>query len=197
MNNLDDIWQEYITRESLNLLTLNDLIWHIENDAKPEDAIVMAIDMIVEESNNMTLKKLIPYLAKQLDHEDDFVREVTVGCIVGRIKLPEYAEKALVMAKNDPYKNVRGLAASSLGAVINKVNFVLSKQIAVYLYDVITDDIYSDLHKQSTYSAILEAMEVPVNTWPPIKTNPDIQKMIDKNLLEKFKIKYNINNDAA
>ena len=192
MKSLDEIWQEYIIKESLGFTALNDLILHIENDEKPEDAIIMATDMIIKEPNNMTLKKLIPYLAKQLDHEDDFIREITVGCIVGRIKLPEYAEKALQMAKNDPYKNVRGLAASSLGAVINKVDFILSKKIAYYLYDAVTKHKYSDLHKQSAYRSILKAMEVPVNMWPLLKLNPDIPKIVDKTLLKKFREKYNI-----
>lgn len=193
MKNLDNIWQEYLNN-TLNKQVLKDLIWYIENNDKPEEAIVMATDMLVEEPNNKILMELKPCLVKQLDNEDDFIRELAIGCVVGRMKLAEYAEKALNMAKNDPYDNVRGLAASNLGTVIDKVDYVLQKQIAVYLYDSITNVIYDDLHKQSTYRSILKAMEVPVNMWPPLKLNPDIPKIVDKTLLKKFREKYNIEN---
>lgn len=192
MKNLDDIWQEYINQNSLSTQTLKDLIWHIENDVEQEDSIIMSTDMMVKEPNNVQLKKLTPYIAKQLDHEDDFIREITISSLVGRLKLPEYAEKVLNMAKNDSYKNVRDSANASLGAVIDTVDFNLRKQIAIYLYDVMTNIAYSDLHKQSSYSSILKAMKIPINLWPPQKLNPDIQNMVDKDLLKKFKIKYNI-----
>jgi len=194
MKNLDDIWQEFIDQDALSTQTINDLIWHIENDERP-GAISMATDMIVRNPTGILLKKLISHLAKQLDNEDDFKREFAVNSVVGRLKLSEYASKALDMAKNDPYDNVRGLASSHLGAVINKVDPNLRKQIAAYLYDAITNAIYDDWHKQCVYDAILEAMEVPIDTWPAIKSNPDISSMVDKNLLEKFKIKFNIGNE--
>jgi HEAT repeat protein len=190
MKSLDNIWQEYLD-DTLDKQVLKDFIWHIENDDSSE-AVIMATDMLVEEPNNEILKELIPYLAKQLDHEDEYVREIAVGCVVRRMELTEYAKKALNMAKNDPYDNVRCLAAASLGAVIDKVDFVLRKQIAIYLYDSITNHIYDDLHKQCTYASILEAMNVPINMWPAVKLNPDISKMVDKNLLESFRKKYNI-----
>lgn len=192
MQNLDNIWQEYINHDSLSQQTLNDLIWYIENNDKPEEAIVMATDMLVEEPNNKTLKKLIPYLVKQLDHEDDFIRELAVSCVAARMKLSEYAEKVLNMAQSDPYDNVRGLAAASLWGVIDKVDFVLRKQIAMYLYGSITNIAYDDWHKQCAYGSILKTMEVPIHMWPAKKMNPDIPNMVDKILLKKFKKKYNI-----
>ena len=192
MQSLDNIWQEYLN-DTLDQKVLKDFILHIENDPEHQgEAIVMATDMLVEEPNNKILKELIPCLVKQLDNEDDHVREVAVGCVVRRIKLPEYAEKALNMAQHDPCDNVRGLAASSLGAVIDKVDFVLRKQIAIYLYDSITNHIYDDWHKQCTYDSLLEAMNVPINMWPAKKLNPDISKMVDKDLLENFRKKYNL-----
>ncbi|MGD0465409.1 MAG: HEAT repeat domain-containing protein [Gammaproteobacteria bacterium] len=195
MKNLNDIWQEYINHNTLSTQTLNDLIWHIENDDTSE-TVVMVTDILIKECGGILTKKLVPYIAKQLDHEDEYVRELAVSSIVRRLKLAEYAEKALNMAKNDSDDGVRDRAAGSLGAVINKIDFNLRKQIAIYLYDVMVSAIYDDLHKQSAYDSILEAMEVPINLWPAAKLHPDILNMIDNNLLEKFKTKYNIN-DAA
>lgn len=195
MKTLDQIWQEYNNQGSLSERTLKDLIWYIENDTTSE-SVVMATDMIVDKPHNVMLNKLIPYIVKQLDHEDEYVRELAVSSIVDRIKLSEYATKALNMAKNDPYDNVRDLATSSLGAIINNVDFVLGKQIAIYLHEVIINEIYDDLRKQCAYRSVLKAMNVPVNLWPTKKINPDIHAMLDKNLLEQFKSKYDIN-DAA
>jgi len=131
-------------------------------------------------------------ITKFLDHEDDFVREVAVGCVVGRLELAEYAEKAFNMAKNDQYDNVRDLAVSSLGAVINKVNPALRKQIANYLYEIVINDSYDNLHRQCAYESILKAMDVPMQVWPQLQRNPDMSEIIDKILLEEFKQKYNI-----
>jgi hypothetical protein len=195
MKNLDQIWQDYINQDTLSTETINDLIWHIENDKLPEEAITMATDMIVESSTDILLRKLTPCLVKQLDHEDDFIRELAVGCVVGRLRLSEYASKALDMAKNDPYDNVRGLASFQLGAVIDKVELHLREQIANYLYEVITNNNYDGLHKQCAYGSILKAMKVPMHLRPAKKLEPDIPNMIDKDLLEKFKIKYNIKDE--
>jgi hypothetical protein len=196
MKSLDDIWQEYINQNALSTQTLKDLIWYIENDDTSE-TVVMVTDILVKESDGILLKKLVPFIAKQLEYEDEYVKELAINSLVGRLKLPEYAEKILNIAQNNiSYGNAQGSAAASLGAVINKVDYNLRKKIAVYLYDVMTNDCYDNLHKQSTYCAILEAMEIPIDLWPPIQRNPDIHKIIDKNLLEKFKRKYDIN-DAA
>lgn len=196
MKNLDEIWQDYLNQDVVSTDTLNNLIWHIENDEWPEEAISMATDMIIDEGTGALLKKLQPYLVKQLDHEYDGARELAVNCVVGRLKLSEYASKALDMAKNDPYDNVRGLASSNLGAVMDQVDFNLRKQIAIYLHDVITNTTYDDWHKQCAYGAILDAMEVPIHLQPKIEVYPDIEAMVDKDLLEKFRVKYNIKDEV-
>ena len=197
MKNLNDIWQEYINHNTLSTQTLNDLIWYIENDDTSE-TVVMVTDILVKECGGILTKKLVPYIAKQLEHEDEYVKELAINSLVGRLKLPEYAEKTLNIAQNNvSYGNAQGSAAASLGAVINKVDYNLRKKIAIYLYDVMANDSYDNLHKQSAYCSVLEAMEIPINLWPPIQRNFEIQNLVDKNLLEKFKVKYNINNDAA
>ena len=191
MKSLNDIWQEYINQGILSTQILNDLIWYIENDDTSE-TVVMVTDILVKESSGILFKKLVPHIAKQLVHEDEYVRELAISSLVFRLKLPEYAEKVLNMAKNDPDDGVRNCAAFSLGAVLNKVDMNLRKQIATYIYDSVTNIAYDDLHKQSTYRSILKAMEVPVNMWPLLKLNPDIPKIVDKTLLKKFREKYNI-----
>jgi len=90
MKNLDDIWQEYINQDFLSSHTLKGLVWHIEYDAYPVEAITMATDM--------GLKQLGPYISKHLDHEDNYVRELSIGCLLDTLQLPEYAEKGFTMA---------------------------------------------------------------------------------------------------
>jgi len=108
MKTLDEIWNEYEEPCVISKENEKALIWHLEHDEDPADAITLTTDM--------GLKQLGPYLAKFLDHEDDWIRELTVG---GRLRLPEYAEKGLQMAQRDPFDNVRNLAAMSIGAVLD------------------------------------------------------------------------------
>lgn len=67
MKNLDDIWNEYINYNSLSPNSLKELTWHMEYDLDPLEAIRIATDM--------GLKELVPFIAKQLEHEDDYIRD--------------------------------------------------------------------------------------------------------------------------
>jgi len=180
MKTLDDIWQEHINHESLTPKTMQDLVWHIENDVDPLDAITMATDM--------DLKELSPYIARHLDHTDEYVRELAVGCLVGRLQLAEYAQKGFKMAKEDPEENVRDLAIFSIGAVLNRIKDKnLQHEIAYYLYQKLIDQ--DESFKGAAYKSILEAMEIPISTQPRVR---DLENMIDFSLVERFKKKYGI-----
>lgn len=184
MKNVVDIRDEFFDNgNKISAQSMKDLIWHIENDSLPDRAISLVTDGYL---TNRSFEELLPLIAKHLEHEDDFVRELTVGCIVGRIGMAEYSEKALNMAQKDTYGGPRGLATSSLGAVINKVNPVLMKRIATYLYDVIISHEYDDLDKRSAFDSILKAMNIPVSQR--------IATTYDENhdLVKQFKVKYNI-----
>lgn len=178
VKNVKDIRDEFFDNDKLSAQSIKDLIWHIENDSLPDRAISLVTDACFME--------LVPLIAKHLDHEDDFVRELTVGCVVGRLKLPEYAEKALKMAQEDPDSGSRSLATSSLGAVVNEVNPTLQKQIAIYLYDVIFNAKYSYLDKRAAFDSMLKAMNLPApeRIATPYDENHD--------LVKKFKIKYGV-----
>jgi hypothetical protein len=171
-----DIREEFFDNDKLSVKSIKDLIWHIENDIDPHEAISLVTDA--------HLIKLVPLIAKHLDNEDDFIRQITVGCVVGRLELAEYAEKALNMAQSDPYSGPRSLATSSLGVVINKVNPVLKKQIANYLYNVIISPEYENSHKRCAFDSILDAMDISV----PQRLAVGYDENHD--LVKKFKIKY-------
>jgi hypothetical protein len=175
---IEDIRNEFFDNGKLSIESMKDLIWHIENDQLPERAISLVTDA--------HLMKLVPLVAKHLEHEDDFVRQLTVGCLVGRLGLSEYAEIAFNMARTDPDSGPRSLATSSLGAVINKVNPFLKEQIADYLYNVITKPEYEDSHKKCAFDSILEAMGIPI---PQLLTMSYDQNY---DFVEQFKIKYSV-----
>jgi len=176
IKNVKDIRDEYFDEGKLSAQSIKDLVWYIENDPSPHSSISLVTDAC--------LMELVPLIAKHLDHEDDFIREITVGCVVGRLKLADYAERALNMAQEDPEDGPRGLATCSLGAVINMVNPLLKKRIAVYLYDVIISPDYDDLDKRSAFDSILEAMDIPV----PKRITISYDEAHD--LVKQFKIKY-------
>ena len=178
IKSVKDIRDEFFDEGKLSAQSIKDLIWHIENDPLPDRSISLVTDA--------RLMELVPLIAKHLDHEDDYVRELTVGSIVGILKLAEYAEKAFNMAQTDPDSGPRSLATSSLGAVINKVNPNLKKHIAKYLYDVIINPKYKSSHKNCAFNSILKAMDVPV---PQRIATPYDE---NHNLVKQFKINFGI-----
>ena len=179
MKNVIDIRDEFFDNgNKISAQSMQDLIWHIENDPLPDDAITFVTDA--------GLLELVHLVAKHLNHEDGFVRELTVGCLVRRLHLPEYAEIALIMAQNDPEGGPRTIAISSLGAVINKIENSLKKRIAEYLYRVLVSDEYDNLDKRCAFNSILEAMGVPISEQITTSYDPSYDLVI------QFKIKYGV-----
>ena len=181
MKSLDSIWYEYINNDSLNSKTIKDLAWHIDNDVDPGGAIVMATDI--------GLKELGSNIARQLDSEDDYINEISIGCLLGGLRLAEYAEKGLQMAQEAPYENVRDLALFSLGEVLDQVKDKdLKYKIANYIYHVLAGDIL-EFYKGAAYNSVLTAMEIPILERPRVR---DLAENIDANLVAEFKKKYGI-----
>ena len=179
MKNVIDIRDEFFDNgNKISAQSMQDLIWHLENDPSPDRAISLATDA--------RLMELVPLIAKHLDNEDDFIRELTVGCVVGRLKLAEYAEKALNMAQEESDGGPRTIAISSLGAVINKVDPILQQQIASHLYSVIINPEYDNVDKRCAFDAILEAMDISIIQRRAICYDANHE------LLQQFKVKYNI-----
>ena len=180
MRTLDAIWKIYLDRD-LNPQELKDLIWHIENDEDPQDAISITADM--------GLKSLGHVLAKHLNHNKPFIRQLTIGCLLGQLELPEYAEKGLEMAQNDD-DHVRNIAIFDIGGVINKAPFPLTKKIAAYLLESFKYD-ECEVIRGSAYHAILTAMEIPRDKRPPASR---VVKELDINqsIVSDFCKKYNI-----
>ena len=181
MKTLDEIWQIYLDRD-LNPEELKDLVWHVENDENPQGAISLTADM--------GLKNLGSVLAKHLNHPKPFIRELTIGCLLGRLELPEYAEKGLEMSKNEK-KNVRNIAIFNLGEIMDKVLFSLAQKIAKYLLNVFQDlGEYKSL-RDSAYFSILRSMKMPWEEMPPV--SEEIQDSdIDQSIVYEFCKKYQV-----
>lgn len=184
VKSIDTIREELIEKGCLCAQSVQDLKWHLENDLSPHMPIILATDA--------GLRVLGPFIAKHLEHKDNFIRERAVACLIGRLFLSEYAPKALKLAKEDPYENVRGLAIANLGAVIDDVDKKLKREIAEYIYEVVTSSSYDNLFRSSAYHSIIVAMEVPPKEWPRLQLDPDMEKLVDRDLLEAFRKKYGI-----
>lgn len=181
MKTLDEIWQIYLDRD-LNPEELKDLVWHIENDEDPQGAISITADM--------GLKNLGNVLAKHLKHPKPFIRELTIGCLLGQLELPEYAEKGLEMSKNETQR-VRNIAIFSLGAIIDKVLFSLAQKIAKYILSVFQDSDEDKSLRDSAYFSILKGMEVPRKDRPLV--SKEIQDSdIDQSIVYEFCKKYQV-----
>tara|TARA_R110002124_G_scaffold267198_2_gene434346 strand:- start:414 stop:965 length:552 start_codon:yes stop_codon:yes gene_type:complete len=183
MKKLDDIWDEYIN-DKVKVESLKDLAWHIENDPDPLDAITMAADM--------RLKELGPSIARQLDNEDDYIREVAISSLLGRLCLADYAKKGLDTAINDPYESVRDIALFNLGEVINQVDDKeLRYRIAAYIYQVLIDTENLEFYKGAAYNSMLASLGINILDRPRVE---DLDNNIDLDftLIEQFKNKYNL-----
>lgn len=180
---IDDIQDELLDNDyRLSPETIKDLAWHLENDDDPHMAIVLATDA--------KLKQLSSLIVKHLDHEDWFIRERTIGCILDRLKLAEYAEKGLVMAQHDEDESVRNMAVFSLGPVMNKVPFVLAQKIASHILEVFQHH-ECKVDRDSAYFSILKAMEVPWQKQPSVAKGVKPEE-IDQSILESFCKKYQV-----
>tara|TARA_R110002049_G_scaffold307917_1_gene510143 strand:+ start:22 stop:579 length:558 start_codon:yes stop_codon:yes gene_type:complete len=184
MKSLDSIWDEYVDNDGLTPQTVKDLAWHIKNDVDPGGAIIMATDM--------RLKELGSNIFCQLDNEDDYISEISIGCLLGGLRLAEYAEKGLQMAQESPYKNVRASAIFSLGEVLDQIkDKKLKTKIARYIYYILEGDDL-ELHEsfsRGAYNSVLTAMEIPILERPRVR---DLAENIDLNLVAEFKKKYGI-----
>lgn len=179
MKSVTEIRDEFFDNDSkISKQSMQDLIWHIENDPSPSRAISLVTDA--------RFMELVPLIAKHLNHEDDYVRELTIGCLVGRLKLPEYAESALKMAQEEPDGGPRTLAISNLGAVINEVNLTLKQEIATTLYNVLINSEYDSVDKRCAFDAILEAMGLSIFEQRAIPYN------LNHDLVQQFKIKFGV-----
>ena len=180
MKSLDSIWDEYVDNDGLTPQTVKDLAWHIKNDVDPGGAIIMATDM--------RLKELGSNIFCQLDNEDDYISEISIGCLLGGLRLAEYAEKGLQMAQESPYKNVRASAIFSLGEVLDQIkDKKLKTKIARYIYYILEGDPTVRMMNKFTY--VLTAMEIPILERPRVR---DLAENIDLNLVAEFKKKYGI-----
>jgi hypothetical protein len=175
---IEEIDDEFCNERKLSKQSIKDLAWHVENDQEPGLAIALVADTYTME--------LIPSIAKHLDSKDSFVREITVGCILGQLHVAEYAARALNMALDDSKSGPRALATSNLGSVLNRVTPNLKKKIADYLYEVVTNPRhkYHDRYKEYAYQSISQAMGIPVTQWHAVEET----KILD--WIRNFRIKY-------
>lgn len=182
MKTLEDIWDEYCEHNALSAASRKDLIFHLENDIDPVEAITLATDM--------GLTELGPYIAKHLEHEEDYIRELSVGCLLGQLRLEQFAEQGLRLALHDPDSTVRNLAIFNLGAVLNNVqDRNLKDKIAQFLYHTVIDPNQAKLMVGAAYQSILDALDVPQNEQPSVI---DLSNEINSNLVEKFRDKFGI-----
>ena len=182
------IRDEYFdNNETLSQESLDELRQHLEG--KDEDELCRAISLVTD----ARLVQFVPLMAKHLNHEDSYVRESLIGKLLGRLKLAEYAEVGLKMAQEDEDSGVRCLAATNLGHVLDLLDSQLKKKIASYMYDVMTQDNYEERTKQNIYQSVMIAVDIPCEERPSIVLGkPDLQKMVNPDVVQKFKQKYGL-----
>ena len=179
MKTVLELRDEYCDNGFLSKKSMQEVAWHLENDKDPDRAISLTADAHIIQ--------LAPMMAKHLHHKENYVRELTIGCLLGRLRLPEYAEAGLKMAKEDE-RGARYLALFCLGKVINDVDKTLQKKIVTYLLEVVNGQVYDDDFVQgSAYNSIMDAMNVPKSKRPKSSL---LSRIVDWNLVKAFEEKF-------
>lgn len=179
---LDEIWQAYCNHEEPDAKFLEDLIWHIENDKKPGEAMSVATDLARQEA--------IPAITKQLNNPNYFVRERAAGYLCrllayGHPEIDTYAAKLYRAAKYDDYISNRTLIASFMESILDVVGSEMRIQIA----ELILEYAQLSLGVKFAYDAMLHCIgeKYDATEIPPIY--PDF---VDEEKVQKFRIKYNV-----
>lgn len=183
---LDEIWENHL-KKGLTQKEIKDLRWHLDHDQDPHNAISLTAEM--------GLKELGSVLAKYLHHEQWFIRQLTLSCLLDKLELPEYAESGLEMVQYDAEENVRTFALFTLGGILNKVSFSLAKKIAQYLWDAFNQDACK-VKRGSAYFSILKALDIPCEKRPRVARGLK-ESDINPTLLAEFCKKYQILNQST
>jgi hypothetical protein len=187
LKRVSNIRDEYFdNNETLSPQSLDELRQHLES--KDEDELCRAISLVTD----ARLMQFVPLMAKHLNHEDSYVRESLIGKLLGILKLSEYAEIGLKMAKEDPKSGPRALAVSNLGAIINKVDKKLQKEIAEHIYHVVIDTTYSKVTRKLAYKSAIKAMGNPPNITHKLELHYMTGEILEKELLTQFCKKYGV-----
>ena len=171
--------------------SLEDLKLHLENEDEDPYDLASAMRLVAD----ARLMGFVPLMAKHLTHKSSVVRETLIQSLVGRLKLPEYAEVGLKMAQQDPYEHVRDAALFNIGYVLRFVTEeTLRKKIAAYLLQILCDENLHYLTRRSAYHSIISALEFPLLTkFYNIRTSEDI----DWDLVDQFRKRYESSNEPA
>jgi hypothetical protein len=181
------IRDEYFdNNETLSQQSLDELKQHLEG--KDENELCRAISLVTD----ARLMQFVPLMAKHLNNEDSYVRESLIGKLLGRLKLPEYAEVGLKMAQEDESAGVRSLALFSIGEILKEVEIKLRKKIAEYLLKVFYDEKERNTLRHSAYTSIITDMDVHILDRPSAARDLKIPEEVNWELVEKFKEKYGL-----
>ena len=186
MKNLTELWKAY-DNGVFGQQELQYLSWHIENNKDPRSAMSMATDI--------GLKQVGSIIAKHLDHPDWSIREFTLGCLLKRLKISEYAEEAFRMATSDIDEGVKSTAISCLGSILDNLDKSLQQKIGSYIYSVIINKEYDTWYRRGAYDAVTSAMEVPIPQRRYLGIN-NFDYQVDYDFLKDFCKKYQVSLDG-
>ncbi len=167
---------------------IKDLRFHIysSNENNIFTAINIATDYFIVE--------LMEDIAKHLSHENESIREIAVANLMGRFKNPKYAKIVLNLAQEDPDQGVRDLSISNLGFILPKISDLsIQKEIAEFLLNLFLNEKKNKDDREAAYDSIIISLDMPPKYWI-VPGELDLDKDIDKSILNRFEKKYLKNN---
>ena len=192
MKRLDELWKEFDKKKGkLSSESIEDLRLQVDHKGSLYESIAAARDMIIETEDREHLEQeLVPTIAKHFDHEDRDIRAIAVGTVIGICKAARYGEQALFFASSDPDNLVRVIATSCLGWIMNIVDPKLAREMAVYLYKIMTnqdDKNYKSSDRGAAKESILISMEVYYPDWGRVNFDEVWEVFVERYALEKLK----------
>lgn len=170
------------------------LRWHLQHGVQWETVNLIG-DIAL--CNDPVLNHLAPDVVELIHQDDDFLGQQIVSCILGYMKLSDYAGFFFELFHSQRGylfdENVKDHILFKLGYVLNMIrNVDLKYKIAeLLLTQVYHPD--ENMYRSSSYHSILVDMDVPRSERLSVAKTLDPEKDLDWDLVERFKNKYGIN----
>ena len=182
---LEEINKAYLeNNETLNKHSIQNLIFHILYDEEPAPAIILAsYCSAVELANN---------IASLCKHKDEYIREEVMACLLGYMRLSEYALLAVERYEVEESFGVKARILFNLGYVINDVkDSKLKRRIADIIVEGIDkkDEETGYEYRTEAYHSIVTSLNIPIEEQPNFVENIGKEDVNNK-IVEEFKRKY-------
>ena len=178
---IEEMQNLYLENGYLDKDTIQDLMYHILYDKEPVPAVILAAYCGATELAND--------IASICKHEDEYVREEVMACLLGYMRLSDYALLAVERYEKEDDFGVKARILFNLGYVINDIkDYKLKKRVAEIILEGLDkrDEETGYEYRTEAYHSIVTALNIPIEEQPNFIENIR-RDNINNEILEEFK----------